>query len=112
MRKILKPVILFLVLVSIVAVSYVYAQQETEKPAASIRQDSGTYLSQIDPHTIEIGISGVPEELASRAFQLSSRVQEEIAGYGLQEGDQVKFSYTVAKQGQVTIMTITAIEKI
>ncbi len=95
MGKKFKPVILFLVLALILAVGCDYAQPEQEKPAGELKRDSGTYLGQIDLHSIEIGISGVPEELAPRAFQLSSQVQEEFAGYGLETGDQVKFSYTV-----------------
>ena len=40
-----------------------------------VKQDSGTYNGQIDPHSIEIHISGVPIEGDPRAFQLSAGVQ-------------------------------------
>jgi len=79
---------------------------------SEVKENSGTYLGQIDSHSIEIQISGVPEEIDPRAFQLSSRVQEEFESYGFETGDQVKFSYTVQDHGQVSTMTIIEIEKI
>lgn len=87
MKKGFKLTVLFLVLVLILAVSYVYAQSELKqealkpgeenrngeigenyngdsvnsgdlvdpkKPTVEIKQDSGTYLGQIDPHSIPI----------------------------------------------------------
>ncbi|HHX86940.1 MAG TPA: hypothetical protein GX693_02035 [Firmicutes bacterium] len=85
---------------------------ENEAPSDEVKQDSGTYLGQIDGHTIEIRISGVPEEKDPRAFQLSGKVQEEFESYGFETGDQVKFKYTVQEHGQVSTMTIIEIEKI
>lgn len=83
-----------------------------EEAADGVKQDSGTYLGQIDSHSIEIRISGVPEVMDPKAFQLSGKVQEEFESYGLETGDQVKFSYTVKEHGQATTMTIIEIEKI
>ena len=85
-------------------------EEGNDEFTGEIKQDSGTYLGQIDPHSIEIRISGVPLDKDPRAFQLSGQVQQEFAGYRLKTGDQVKFSYTVEKRGQATMMTITRIE--
>ncbi len=82
---------------------------ETEGEA---KQDSGTYNGQIDPHSIEIQISGVPPEADPQAFQLSTGVQEEFAGYGFEAGDQVKFSYIEEEHGPVLSKIIIEIEKI
>lgn len=83
-----------------------------DDPEGELMQDSGTYLGQVDPHSIEIHISGVPPGVDPRVFQLSGKVQNEFESYGLEIEDEVKFSYIVGDHGGVTTMTIIEIEKI
>ncbi|MDW7668560.1 MAG: hypothetical protein SCJ93_07030, partial [Bacillota bacterium] len=66
---------------------------ETQEPnEEEIKIDSGTYVGLIDGNHIEIKISGVPEEMASKVFivdeDVKSIIEEEIV-----TEDQVKFEY-------------------
>jgi hypothetical protein len=72
--------------------------------------DSGTYVGQIDANSIEIKISGVPEEAASKAFQLEESLKDNFEQkHGLQSGDQVKFTYFVDEYERPILMTIEKI---
>ena len=82
---------------------------ETAVENDSVKKDSGTYVGLIDNHSIEIKISGVPEEKAAKAFELSDKIKDNFESFGLKTGDQVHFSYYVNNNGQ---MLITSIEKI
>jgi hypothetical protein len=69
--------------------------------------DSGSYVGQIDANSIEIKISGVPEDLASKAFQLDESLKDNFEEkQGLQSGDQVKFTYFVDEYERNILMTI------
>lgn len=81
-------------------------------PVGEVVQDSGTYLGQVDSHSIEIHICGVPLEAGCRVFQLSGRIRNEFAGYGFEKGDQVKFSYVAEDHSGTTTATIIKIEEI
>ncbi len=83
-----------------------------DDPEGEFMQDSGTYLGQVDPHSIEIHISGVPLAMDPKVFQLSGKVMKEFESYNLETGDQVKFSYIVGDHDGVTTMTIIEIVKI
>ncbi|NLA26211.1 MAG: hypothetical protein GX878_02325 [Firmicutes bacterium] len=83
-----------------------------EDPEGELMQDSGTYLGQVDPHSIEIHISGVPLAMDPQVFQLSGKVMKEFESYGFETGDQVKFSYIMGDHGGITTMTIIEIDKI
>lgn len=72
--------------------------------------DTGRYVGQIDPHSVEIKISGVPEDQASKAFQLDASIQENFEQtFGLQSGDQVKVTYFMDEYGR---QILTKIEKL
>lgn len=71
---------------------------------------SGTYVGQIDTNSIEIKVSGVPDDTASKAFQLDEKLKDNFeAKHGLQSGDQVKFSYFVDEYERPILMTIEKI---
>lgn len=59
-------------------------------------EGKGTYLGQMDPHTIEISVDGVPS-----AFQLTDRAISQLAS--IQEGLEVQFVYTETNIEQKTI---------
>jgi len=63
-----------------------------ENPA--VKQDTGIYQGQADSNSIEIKISGVPEELSYKTFQLSDDLKEIFEDLGLEMNDQVRFTYT------------------
>lgn len=65
----------------------------TSEDQGEVKIDSGRYVGQIDSNSIEIKISGVPDEIAARAFQLSDEVKEKFQEYGFKEGDEVIFDY-------------------
>lgn len=71
-----------------------------------LKTDSGTFVGLIDPHSLEIKISGVPEEEAARAFQMSQWIQEHFDQFGLATGDQVRFNYYENAYGQLILVRI------
>ncbi|MEW6662495.1 MAG: protease complex subunit PrcB family protein [Bacillota bacterium] len=80
--------------------------------AAKDKQDSGTYIGQIDNNSIEIKVSGVqdPKE-AHRAFRLSEEVKSTFDSYKLNTGDEVLFTYTVNEHNQQVITKIDKIKR-
>lgn len=62
-----------------------------EEPGA--KTDTGTFLGRIDNNSVEIQISGVPEEAGTKAFQLSNELIEAWDKMGFAEGDQIKIQY-------------------
>lgn len=76
----------------------------------NLSTDSGTYTGRIDNLSIEIAISGVPEEKAYRAFELSDELRESFDSYGFESGDQVLFEYEPGVDGKRGV--IMKIEKI
>jgi len=55
--------------------------------------DTGTYVGQIDNNFVEIKISGVPEEIGTKSFQLSDELKERFDSLGLKTNDTVRFTY-------------------
>lgn len=88
---------------------------ETSNGTAAVtdetKQDSGTYVGQIDSNSIEIKISGVPEEYSPRAFRFSEEIKAMFDSYGLETNDQVWFSYVVNKDNQNVLKSIDRIQK-
>lgn len=80
--------------------------QEQEAPAG-VKQGTGIYQGQIDNNSIEIKISGVPEDVAYRAFALTETAKASIEQLGIQEGDQVSFTYVEEERMQPQISEIT-----
>ena len=77
------------------------------EPQAKI--DSGRYVGQLDINSIEIRISGVPEEVSPRVFRLSEVIKNNLEAYDLHKDDVVKFTYIPSEEG---LPLIIAIEKI
>ena len=72
--------------------------------------DSGTYVGQIDANSIEIEISGVPQDEAAKAFQLKEELKDDFEGkHGLQSGDKVRFTYFIDEYQRPILMTIEKI---
>lgn len=70
------------------------APPSSETPAEpDARTDSGTYVGRIDRNSIEIKISGLPDQEELRAFQLSKSLIEGWDDLGLKEGEQIQFQY-------------------
>ncbi len=64
--------------------------------------DSGTFTGRIDDLSIEIQISGVPEDSgeAYRAFELSEQLRQDLDSLGFKTGDQVVFKYQPGSEGK------------
>jgi uncharacterized protein YxeA len=78
-------------------------ENESEK---DIKTDTGTYQGQIDNNFIEITISGVPEENATRVFMLSDEVKDEFLDMQLSIGEVIKFRYFLNEDEQNVIVGI------
>lgn len=78
-------------------------ENESEK---DIKTDTGTYQGQIDNNFIEITISGVPEENATRVFMLSDEVKDEFLDMQLIIGEVIKFRYFLNEDEQNVIVGI------
>lgn len=68
------------------------------------KKGSGRFQGQIDSNSIEIKVSGVPDNIAPRAFQLAEPLKENFEKYGLKKDDQVLFTYT-EKTGEQPVIT-------
>jgi hypothetical protein len=75
----------------------------------SVKNDTGMYVGLIDNHSIEIKISGVPDEHSAKAFELTDKVKDNFDKLGLNTGDRVHFTYYENNNGQ---RILTSIEKI
>jgi hypothetical protein len=70
------------------------------------KTDTGFFQGQIDNNFIEIAISGVPEEIATRVFALSDDIREEFGGMELNIGDVIKFQYYSNESEQNVIVKV------
>ncbi|MGE5404509.1 MAG: hypothetical protein ACM3PP_06185 [Candidatus Saccharibacteria bacterium] len=57
------------------------------------KTDSGRYAGRADSNFIEIKISGVPDEKASRVFQLSDELKTNFDKLSIKTNDVIKFEY-------------------
>ena len=73
---------------------------------AELKTDSGTYVGQIDGNSIEVKISGVPEEKATKACRLGEKIRDRFDELGLETGDVIKFTYHLNDFDQPVIETI------
>lgn len=88
--------------------------QEGDKPAGvsedeDLKIDTGRYVGQIDGNSIEIKVSGVPEENAARAYRLSDEVKNKFEGYGFKTDDVIKVKYKLNEYNQPVIMEMEKI---
>lgn len=67
---------------------------------------TGTYVGQIDNNSVEIIISGAPEDMATRAFRFSPELREKFDSLGLEDNSPVKFEYAIYNQDQWMLMSI------
>lgn len=81
----------------------------TPKDPPQTKIDSGRYVGQIDNNSIEILMSGVPEEVAAKAFKLSDSIKADFQTYALKKDDQIKITFIPQTGGQPII---TKIEKL
>ncbi|MDD2498068.1 MAG: hypothetical protein PHT78_06350 [Desulfitobacteriaceae bacterium] len=83
---------------------------ENDPDSEETKTDSGTYVGLIDNNSIEIKISGVPEESSARAFRLGEEIREGFEErFGLTTGDEVRFNYIPKENEQPVIIEIEKI---
>lgn len=75
-------------------------QSQQETPQNEVEIGTGTYIGQIDSNSVEIHISGVPEDMASRAFRFSQELRDVFDQQGIKDNTSVKFEYYVNSQDQ------------
>lgn len=88
------------------SITDVNSSKESDNESSDVKTDSGRYVGQIDSSSIEIKISGVPDEKAARAFRLSDDVKESFSDYKLESGDVIRFNYFVNEHNQNVIVKI------
>jgi hypothetical protein len=83
---------------------------EDDPDSAETKTDSGTYVGLIDNNSIEIKISGVPDESSARAFRLGEEIRENFEErFGLTTGDEVRFNYIPKENEQPVLIEIEKI---
>ncbi|MDW7649976.1 MAG: hypothetical protein SCK29_06415 [Bacillota bacterium] len=106
-------VLLLMLLAVAVAVAYQTGQETEEdkniESELDVKTDSGTFVRLIGADQVGIRISGVPEAIPPRVFRLYEEVAANFDTLELEEGDQVRFSYSINSQNEDVI---TEIEKI
>lgn len=81
-------------------------KQQVPENQPETRTESGTFIGQIDANSIEIKISGVPEEESNRAFKLSAEIKERFEELGLETGDEVLITYIPKENEQPEIIEL------
>lgn len=83
---------------------------EDDPDGEETKTDSGTYVGLIDNNSIEIKISGAPEESSARAFRLGEEIREGFEErFGLTTGDEVRFNYIPKENEQPVLIEIEKI---
>lgn len=75
-----------------------------------VRTDSGRFAGRIDLNSIEVRISGVPDEIGPRVFRLSDEARERFEDLALAEGDVIRFDYRLSEAGQDVIIDLERID--
>jgi Cu/Ag efflux protein CusF len=70
------------------------------------KTDTGTFIKRVDLNSVEIRISGVPEEIPPRIFLLYETVNESFDSMGFKEGDAVRFIYSKNIENKLIIADI------
>ena len=82
------------------------ADHSPQEDPQDIKIDTGTYVGQIDGNSVEINISGVPEDMAARAFRFSPELRDEFDQLNIQDNTPVKFEYYINSQEQWVLVRI------
>ena len=84
-------------------------QEPPPNENAAEHTDSGRFIGWIDNNSVEIHISGAPDEIAPRAFRLSGDAREQLQQLDPKEGEVVLFIYRTEGETD-TIVKITRLE--
>lgn len=82
-----------------------------QAPDGSVEEhtDSGRFIGWIDNNSVEIQISGVPDEMGPRVFRLSGGAHEQLQQLGIEDGEVVLFTFKTEGQTD-TIIKIMRLE--
>jgi hypothetical protein len=64
-----------------------------DTPAAEFQTDSGRFMGQIEDNSIEIKISGVPDEIPGRLYRLTAEARDHLDRLGLEVEEVIIFHY-------------------
>lgn len=85
-------------------------ETEEDEVVEEVNTDTATFLGRIDPHSIELRISGVqPDEAGIKAFGLSDELINSFEDLGIEVGDEIRFTYVEGEYTNI-IQEITKIE--
>jgi len=79
-----------------------------EAGGADVETDSGRFAGRIDTMSIEVRLSGVPEEIDPQVFRLSDALSKGFESHGIKEGESFLFRYTVNEHGQKVMVEIVS----
>ena len=72
--------------------------------------DSGRYVGRVDNNFIEVKITGVPDEIGGRVFQIGDAIMEDFEDLNLNEGDLIRFRFVSEREQQPVIIEIEKME--
>lgn len=85
-------------------------KNDEDEVVEEVNTDTATFLGRIDPHSIELRISGVqPDEAGIKAFGLSDELIQSFEDLGIEVGDEIRFTYVEGEYTNV-IQEISKIE--
>lgn len=85
-------------------------ETEEDEVVEEVSTDTATFLGRIDPHSIELRISGVqPDEAGIKAFGLSDELIQSFEDLGIEVGDEIRFTYVEGEYTNI-IQEISKIE--
>ena len=64
-----------------------------DTPAAEYQTDSGRFMGHIEDNSIEIKISGVPDEIPGRLYRLTAEARDHLDRLGLEAEEVIIFHY-------------------
>jgi hypothetical protein len=87
--------------------TYSRMEDTDKKEPDNMQIDTGTFLGRIDPHSIEIRLSGVQPEDIFHVFWLSDELIESFDDLAIEEGSIIKIEYIEVDENKKVIYEIT-----
>lgn len=85
--------------------------QEQKPSQTETKTDTGRYNGQIDSNSIEVKLSGVPEEMDPQVYRLSETLKEKFDTYKLNTGETIKFKYIINGHGQKVLVDLETLNR-
>lgn len=86
-------------------------ENKKDKDSVEIKTDSGRYQGLLDDNSIEIKISGVPDDKPAKVFIIEEGLKNEFEKIPLQKGSEILFEYYVNENDENIITRISIFGK-